>query len=771
MAGKVYILVVATISSVILRLEGLHSVSLFLMLALIYFLYKYKSNYILLITGLITVVFFYFNPLYFKDAPPMPSNNILTGKITSIPKHDGNKISFELKSVDKQKFQVDYFAKDIEENTDLKNLKYGMVCSLKGQYKAPPEPRNFYSFDYRNYLKTTRNIYYQFTPEAFSIDNCQVGSLTPYSLLQNYRQDGINYIKKHFPDGSKGIVIALVFGDRGEIGHELLQSYQSLGIIHLLAVSGLHVGLVSASIYFLLIRIGVTKERTIELIIILLPIYAIIAGAAPSVLRATAMSMVVLLSLRARLKINPLDGISYVCLTLLLFNPSYLFHLGFQLSFLVSYSLIISANTLLKRYSSWGMQLLVVTMVAQSVSFPIIVYNFYEISLWSIPLNLVYIPFVTFFTLPLSFIVFISHLIFPPLAETLLLVFDFIITSAHNGLGYIMTLPYSTLTFGKPPLFMIVFYYIAIALNLYVWEKATSISQILKCSSIFLMVAMFHWHIHFITNEGEITMIDVGQGESIFIELPRREAVYLIDTGGLVDFRLNDWATRKKNFDVGNDVLLPFLKAKGIRKIDKLILTHGHFDHIGGAEALIGEIPVEKILYGIGPVEGVFEQELLRQFHKEGTEIVFVKKGHYWQRGNFDFKVLSPVGGEETLNDRSIVVYSKIGGLFWLFTGDLEAAGERQLVSNYQSIEVDVLKVGHHGSNTSTTEQFLNFVKPRVALIPVGQRNFYGHPHQEVIERLEAKEIKIFRTDLHGAIRYRFKNDIGSFETVIKEIQ
>ncbi|OIJ16170.1 DNA internalization-related competence protein ComEC/Rec2 [Anaerobacillus arseniciselenatis] len=769
MSGKVYVLVVAAISSILLRVEGFHSISFFFLLALIYFFYKYKSDYKLLISALILIVLFYVNPLYFKDTPPKPNTNILAGKITSIPDHDGNKTSFELKSNDRQTYQVNYFARDSNENNDLKNLRYGMVCQIQGEYKLPPEPRNFYSFNYKEYLKTVRKIYYQFTPDSFSLEDCRQGSVTPYSLLQNYRQNGINYIMENFPEGSRGVVIALVFGDRGEIGHEILESYQSLGIIHLLAVSGLHVGLVSASLYFLFIRLGVTKERAIDLLLIMLPIYAVLAGGAPSVLRATAMSMVVLLSLRAHLKLNPLDGISYVCLLLLVFNPSYIFHLGFQLSFLVSYSLIISANTLLNRYSSWVIQLLVVTLVAQFVSFPIIVYNFYEISLWSIPLNLIYIPFVTFFALPLSFVVFISHFIFPLFSESLLIIFDFVIVNAHRGLAYVMTFPFSTLTFGKPPLIIVVFYYLAIGLNLYVWEKSPSIGQLIKSSSIFLVVALFHWHIHYITNEGVITMIDVGQGDSIYIELPRREAVYLIDTGGLVDFRLNDWSTRTKTFDVGNDVLLPYLKAKGVRKIDKLILTHGHFDHIGGAEALIGEIPVEKILYGIGPVEGVFEQQLLRDFYNEGTEIEFVQKGYYWKRGDFNFQVLAPVGGEQTLNDRSIVVYTKIGGLYWLFTGDLEAPGERRFLNNFNAIEVDVLKVGHHGSNTSTTEPFLEFVDPSFALIPVGRTNYYGHPHPDVIGRLEANDIKIFRTDHHGAIRYRFKNDVGHFETLINE--
>lgn len=768
MSGKSYILVVAVVTSIVLRVQGIHAISVFFVIALIFLLYKNKQNVPLLVTSVVIFTFFFINPYYFKKPPPIPTNNELTGKIISIPKFDGNKISFKFKTNDKQKVEVNYFAKTENELNDLTNLKYGLNCSIEGNYERPPQPRNFYSFNYREYLEL-RKIYFQFKPRTISSSNCQQSSFSLYTLLQNYRQSGIEYIKENFPEGSQGIVAALIFGDRGEIGHELIKAYQSLGIIHLLAVSGLHVGLVSATIYWIFIRIGMTKERTIDILLILLPIYAILAGGAPSVLRAVSMAMVVLFTMKMNVKLSPIDGISLICLALLFINPSYLFHLGFQLSFLVSYSLIISSSTLLQRYSSWIVQLATVTVIAQIVSFPIIIYHFYEISILSLPLNLIYIPFITFFALPLSFLLFIGHYLFAPFVTPLLIVFDFVIVFAHSLLAILIDLSFSTYNFGKPPLFLIVFYYLAIFWKLLIWEKSPLPRQMLNSISLFFIVVLFHWYYPYLTNEGEITMIDVGQGESIYIELPRRQAVYIIDTGGNVNFSAHNWATRNKPFDVGEDILLPFLKAKGVRKIDKLILTHGHFDHIGGAKALVGKIRVQNLLYGIGPVEGVFERELLSKFYHEGTNIQFVKKGDYWNRSNYDFFVLSPVGGEESLNDRSIVIYTNIGGLNWLFTGDLEEAGERQLLSNFNKIDVDVLKVGHHGSNTSTTDPFLQFVDPSIALIPVGQRNLYGHPHQEVISRLKENEITIFRTDYHGAIRYRYKKDQGIFETVLTD--
>ncbi|WP_084034560.1 DNA internalization-related competence protein ComEC/Rec2 [Anaerobacillus alkalilacustris] len=764
MFGKVYILVISAISSILIRIQGFHSVSLFFMLALLYLLHKNRDNYRFLLLCILVFTFFYLNPFYFQPSPSIPTTKIINGSIASIPKYDGNKVSFEF-TASNHKVQINYFAKTNKEKRELEEyLLVGMTCFFEGEYYQPQEARNYYSFNYKEYLKQ-KNIHFIYTPFSLSAVNCVEGRLSPYRLLQRYRQNGINYIMEHFPDGSKGLMVALIFGERGEIEHELLRSYQSLGVIHLLAVSGLHVGLISVSLYFLLIRVGFTKERTIDLLMILLPIYLVISGAAPSVIRATAMSMIVLLSIKGNIKICPLDGISFICIGLLIINPYLLLHLGFQLSFLTSYSLIISANTIFPMYSNRIIQLLVVTSLAQLVSFPIIVYHFYEISLWSIPLNLIYIPFITFFALPFSFISFFSHLLFGSISEFIIAFYHYLVTNAHKALMYLMNVPYATITLGKPPLYVVVIYYVTIGFNLCTVEKMKSLNHLLKSCSIFIMVLLFHWHLPYLSNEGEITMIDVGQGDSIYIELPRRKAVYIIDTGGNVELRFRpEWQQREKIFDVGQDVLVPFLKAKGVRKIDKLILSHGHFDHIGGAEALMGEVPVRNLLYSTRP-ETEFEKKLLQGFDEIGTNITIVKKGDYWKRGIYEFFILSANGVTTNINDRSIVLFTRIGGKNWLFTGDLEAEGERRMLAEFPEINVDILKVGHHGSKTSTTDALLEVTNPKYALISVGRNNRYGHPNQEVINRLEERNVKILRTDQLGAIRYRFKGEEGFFDT------
>ncbi|WP_179295533.1 DNA internalization-related competence protein ComEC/Rec2 [Bacillus sp. FJAT-45350] len=770
MTGKWHIFVIASSLGICFSLRGwsgwiLFGLFLSAFLVYLHFCTNRRTGYLIFVGFFLSSFLITANVDSGNKTIFPPKQTQFTGTVSSIPKIDGDRLSFLFKTTKGEKLQLHYYLSSKHEQTQVKQLKVGMKCRLDGELKKPSPPVNFYQFNYMRYLYEQK-IHWIFIPNQITLQNCIQSSLTFYERIQQWRQNGVVYIQSNYPKEVAGIVIALIFGDRFMIEEDVLSSYQSLGIIHLLAVSGLHVGLVVATAYYLLLRIGVTKERALDVLIASLPIYMIVAGAAPSVIRASLMAMIILLSIRLRLKLHPLDGVSVVCLLLLFYNPYYLFHIGFQLSFLVSYALILSAPTVIKRYVSYWNQLLAVTIISQLIAFPIIIYHFYEISILSLPLNLIFIPFVSIIILPASFITVLIHIIVPVIGEPLISLFSFVVITSHSFLIKINELSIFVLRLGQPSLTVIVSLYITILIYFIRWESTSSITKQLIPLTCIVVVISFQIVQPYFSSKGMVTMLDVGQGDSLLIELPYRKGIYLIDTGGLVTFRSQEvWRDRRREFEVGKDIVLPYLKARGIQKIDKLILSHGHYDHIGGTEALIGVIPITEVLYSKGKVEGAYEKELLTKLAKQRVTITMVNEGVRWSEGESQFFVLSPKGNEQSLNDRSIVLLAKIGGLTWLFTGDLETDGESRLIREYKGLTIDVLKVGHHGSRTSSTEEFVSYLSPKVALVSAGRGNRFGHPSSEVIERFENNRIRIYRTDLHGAVRYEFRDDVGRFRT------
>ncbi|MGO4887252.1 DNA internalization-related competence protein ComEC/Rec2 [Anaerobacillus sp. MEB173] len=772
MNGKYYLLALSAIAGIICSNQGMTGFLIFFIIILSLICLNQKKNKKLILCAFILTFFFFFltseYTLKRNISNLNQSETTFVGKISSIPVIDGDRISFLFQLSDSETLQTLYYVKNEREKLDLKKITYGMTCYVEGELRPPSQATNFYAFDYQQYL-SQQGIHWILTPRTLSSRKCLTIDVTLFDQLQKFRQQGLQKIEENYPESIIGIVSALAYGERRDIDSELLSAYQSLGIIHLLAVSGLHVGLIVTSLFFLLIRVGITRERTIEILIILLPIYMIVAGAAPSVIRAASMTIVVLLALRFRKALHPLDGISFVCLLLLFINPYYLFQLGFQLSFIVSFALIVSASTVWLKYTNYFSRLMAITMISQLVSFPIILYHFYEISLWSLPLNLFFIPFVSIFILPACLLSLLLVSVLEPLAHIFIIGLERLLHIAHSLLLYIDGMAVGHLLFGKPSILILCIFYCTIFYGFICWERGNGRRRYIKPLVLFVLVCFIQWYSPYLSASGEVTVLDVGQGDSIFIELPYRKAVYLIDTGGLVGFGKEErWQKRKKEFEVGRDIVLPYLKAKGIRKLDRIILTHGHYDHIGGTSAVIGNVKIDEILYSYRSDFNDFEKELLAFARKEGVQVRFIWEGEQWEVSDSQFYAVAPTGKEMTINDSSIVLFAKIGGLTWLFTGDLEEQGERRLISAYPALSVDVLKVGHHGSRTSSTVEFIDHITPKMAIISVGRNNRFGHPHGEVIDYFNEQNIKVMRTDQDGAIRFQFKGNKRSIERAVK---
>lgn len=224
---------------------------------------------------------------------------------------------------------------------------------------------------------------------------------------------------------------------------------------------------------------------------------------------------------------------------------------------------------------------------------------------------------------------------------------------------------------------------------------------------------------------------------------------------------------KAKKFNTADDIIIPLLKSKGIHQLDKLILTHPDADHMGSAKELIDNFKVAEIIIGGWSEEQYRDMDFVTVAREKKVKMTVLKRGDQWVAGGARFAVLSPLEQEENKNDSSIVLFTELGGVSWLLTGDMGEEGERELLRTFPQLQADILKVGHHGSKTSSSAPFLEQLQPKAALISVGKDNRYGHPHGDVIGNLEGNGIKVFRTDEDGSIIYKYYKSSGTFRKTL----
>ncbi|MED2972489.1 DNA internalization-related competence protein ComEC/Rec2 [Fictibacillus sp. B-59209] len=673
-----------------------------------------------------------------------------TGTVMTIPEIDGDLLSFKLQTKH-EKFVVHHIIPSHGMQKRLKqNLHQGMVCTFDGELIVPEGRGNFAGMDYALYLKRQR-IHWSIKAAHLSVSACRD---KPPDLLGHaaaFREKGIRLIEKVVEEDVSGIINALVFGYREKIPVDIDEAYQRMGLSHLLAVSGFNVAIIMGMLFAGSLRMGITRERAALGIASVLPLYVVMTGSEASIVRAGIMGMALLMFRRYRRRIHPLSPVSGVCLLMLLMNPYYVFQLGFQLSFMNVFALLISSRLIFSRYTSYLAQALVTTLICQIVSFPIIIYHFYETSLWSVPLNLLFIPLLSFVVLPLACLS-LPILFLSLNAAKIILYLPVILMKFTNSILLHAQKNNLDFVFGQPPAYLIPIYYFGI-FNLFVqWERYGCHKRLLYPASFLVLAGVFHWNVHSLDPSSTITYLNVGQGDSTLIELPFRQGVYLIDTGGTLNFEKEEWRKRKVDYNFTKEVVLPGLKARGIRKIDKLILTHGDMDHIGGAETVLSGVRIGELLYPKGTIDGVLETSVLNHAASLDIPIRVTQRGQRWSVGDHLFYVLSPYGDETESNAQSIVLLAKMKRFSFLFTGDLEEEGEKRILSGNIPLKADFLKAGHHGSKTSSSQAFIDAVDPIYAFISAGKNNRYGHPHPDVVSRFKKNAAVILRTDQLGDI-------------------
>ena len=668
---------------------------------------KQKYTFILFITFIIYALIITSIPMKttYKE-----NDSTFEGNILSIKKYD-TKTTLIIKEKNKtEKILVNYYEK-------IDKINLGDKVKIKGTLKLPSKNTVPNLFNYRKYLNNN-NIYYILTASEITKIKNNTKILTHYkNKLQKY----INRKKAHT------YLNIFILSNKNDLDKEVLNSYQVNGLSHLFSISGMHITLLLGTILKLLDKVSYNRYYKYIFLIIILIIYMYLTDFTPSILRSGIMFILLTLNKLFNFKIKTKNIIMLTFIIIVLINPYYIYNLGFQLSYLISFYLIIFAH-IINKHKNYFKKLSITSLISFLVSFPIIISNYYQVNLLSILINLLFVPIISYIVLPLAFITLIL-----PTDSLLILTMDIL-----EGISLSLTnINYLLLELPKPSIYLIIIYYAIITLLL-----------INKKCFISLLTTIFIHKISINFNPNmEILFLDVSQGDSILLHYPHNKYNILIDTGG------------NYNYEISKNIIIPYLKSKGINKIDYLILTHGDYDHMGESINLIENFKVEKVIFNCGKFNDL-EKELIKVLEKKKIKYYSCIKELYIDKNKLQFLNTKEYDNE---NDNSSVIYFNYYNYKFLFMGDASTEREKDILEKYNLKDVDFLKVGHHGSNTSSSEEFINSINPKYSLISVGKNNRYGHPNKEVLDTLN--DSKIYRTDQDGSIMFKIKKDKLQIET------
>ena len=391
------------------------------------------------------------------------------------------------------------------------------------------------------------------------------------------------------------------------------------------------------------------------------------------------------------------------------------------------------------------------SVICQLFVLPILALYFYEISLSSFVANIVFVPLYTWVIVPLNVVLVLLGVFCRPLADGLIYVYEPLRLLLNDAILWAKDLPYQMWIIGKPNLLLLIILYLFILALFICWSKRKRVALLVV---VVLLVSSVEIP-KYIQSNVLITFINVGQGDCILIELPYKRQTILIDSGGLLRFQEAEWKQRDTVYEVGKQVVVPYLKGKGISKIDKFILTHADADHIEGAEEILEEIRVKEIHITPSSLYEESMNDLRKIALKKQIPIIEQVGGNSWSLGEATFTYLLPDDVVYEGNNDSLVLLFTYKHFTALFTGDLEEQGERTLIAKYaeQIKQLSLLKAGHHGSKTSSSESFINRTNPEVVVFTAGKNNRFGHPAKEVVERIQKKGIPFLTIGEVGTIQ------------------
>ena len=650
-----------------------------------------------------------------------------------------------------------YRFESAEEKELFESLLYKSSLEVTGSFEEPAEPSHRFSFDMANYL--------EHNGAGAILEIKTIASVTELRTFGSWMSERREFLKNHilekFPASLSAEAEALLIGEQDRMTPEDRQIFQTLGITHLFAISGLHVAIIAGILYFLLIRLHLRKETVIVLMLGILPLYALLAGGAPSIWRSVTMVCLVLLARLIKIKLPIANVLVSSLILFVLWNPNLLYNIGFQLSYGATFAIIYSSR-FLSGSSSAIKNGLIITSISQLTLYPILLYHFYELSLSAFLVNSLFVPLYTLVILPVNLILLALTFLWPAGADLLFRVYEPLRGFTAEFMEWLAALPYQMWNPGKPEAVVMVLLLASVLLFYVLAERRFRWSYLL----LLLVPALLFTSIPYFDSGLKVTFLDVGQGDSAVIELPHRKGVYVIDTGGLLRFDQEEFQRRERPYEIGRQVVVPYLKGKGISSIETLILSHADADHAEGAEELFNLLSVENLHLSPGSAETDLMQALAP--YAQEAAAVFPYAGSAWQSGDIRFSYLSPADGDYEGNNDSLVLLLEKGDVRILFTGDLEAEGEKEIMTSYSNrlANLTLLKVGHHGSKSSSSEEFLELTKPALSIYSTGKDNRYGHPAEEVTARFRDLQLKTVNTAENGTLEFIFEEGRTTLKTM-----
>lgn len=675
---------------------------------------------------------------YMEQLEVNENHGIIQGVITSVTEKEN---SLELSMKDcrfwkkKDSCSIEKILIYLKKEVIQEELHIGNQVQVSGGIQLFQKPTNLGQFNEYDYYKG-KNYDCKMYADSIQIANYKQSKLKEY--LRKLKVNWQKIYQQQLPKSQAGVIEAMVLGEKTNLDSEIKELYQKNGIGHIMAISGLHISFWGMGIYRLLKRLGLGEKFSVFFSIIVIYLYGMMTGFSVSAVRAVIMMILALIAHIVGRTYDMLSAMSFSGIITLLCNPMQVRNCGF----LLSYGAIIGVGVcypILKEIFNSKSKLIdciLVTISIQIVLLPVTAWFFYEIPLYGSFLNLLVLPAMSLL-LTISILGVFCTYLYPPIG-TFVFGTVYIILKYYEVLcKNVIRLPFSSLVTGKPSVIQIILYSVLVVFALYLFTNRKGVKWVFLFLMAFLM--LFPVPVY----QFEATILDVGQGDSIFFQTGRLS--YLID-GGSSDVK-----------NVGTYRILPFLKAKGIQTLDVMIVSHTDKDHINGLLEILEQTKKKQFRVRClmlpkieNPDRPYYKMEQLAK--QSGIKIYYLEKGIKWKKEKLQVVCLhpNPDFSMQDKNECSMILSIQYGEARFLFTGDVEEEGEKEILPYLEYH--DVLKVAHHGSKSSSTEEFLEKVNPKVGLISCGLHNSYGHPHKEVIDRMRKRKIKIYNTSINGAI-------------------